>query len=63
LPLGWPASRFAEARDIVAAVRAGEPPSLSLGGGGRSLDEDGVLPIVTDRCETSCVWYVNPTVR
>ena len=60
----WPLDRFGEAEDAIAAVRGGEVPTLSLGGGGQSLEEDGVLPsVVVDHCQTSCVFYVSPVVR
>jgi hypothetical protein len=60
----WPFGRFGEAKDAIAAVRAGEAPMLTLGGGGQSLEEDGVLPaVVVDHCQTTCVWFVSPVVR
>ena len=56
----WHATHLTEARDLVARVKAGEAPSLEIGGGGMSMDEGGEsLPeIILERCPTTrAVWF------
>lgn len=58
----WHTESLDDAKSAIEAVHAGEAPSLSIGGGGISLEEGATsLPSeVTDLCPTSTVWFGAP---
>lgn len=57
----WHDSTIAEATRLVAAVKAGQSPMVSVSGGGMSVEEgasaDDFPSAVTQRCSTTTVWF------
>lgn len=51
--------------DLLAELKAGNPAQLSLGGGGRSLAEDGdVFPsALQEQCGATEIWYSNGSLQ
>jgi hypothetical protein len=60
----WHVSQLDEARQTVAAVRAGERPELLVGGGGISIVEGGqqveIPAVILERCAAIAVWFGSP---
>ncbi|NNF65107.1 MAG: hypothetical protein HKN07_12740 [Acidimicrobiia bacterium] len=58
----WHVDSIDQATATIEAVQAGQQPTLSIGGGGTSLEEGATsLPAeITDRCPTSAVWFGTP---
>jgi hypothetical protein len=58
----WHEDQIDQASQLIASIRGGDEPQVSLPGGGSSLDE-GDTPIpatITDLCPTRSVWYASP---
>lgn len=58
----WHQDQIDQATQLIASVKSGDEPQVSLPGGGISLDE-GDTPIaatITDLCPTRAVWYTRP---
>jgi hypothetical protein len=58
----WHEDQIDQASQLIASIKSGEEPQVSLPGGGTSLDE-GDTPIaasITDLCPTRVVWYTSP---
>lgn|GEM_PF-2489062 len=58
----WHEDQIDQASQLIAGVKSGDEPEVSLPGGGTSLDE-GDTPIaasITDLCPTRVVWYTRP---
>ncbi|MBL4685368.1 MAG: hypothetical protein JKY37_12310 [Nannocystaceae bacterium] len=57
----WHDSTIAEVTRLIAAVKAGESPTVSVGGGGMSVEEgasaDDFPSAVTQRCSTTTIWF------
>lgn len=58
----WHEDQIDQASQLIAGIKGGDEPQVSLPGGGTSLDE-GDTPIaasITDLCPTRTVWYTSP---
>lgn len=58
----WHEDQIDQAAQLIASIKSGDEPQVSLPGGGISLDE-GDTPIaasITDLCPTRVVWYTRP---
>lgn len=58
----WHEDQIDQASRLIASMKGGDEPQVSLPGGGTSLDEgDTPIPaIITDLCPTRIVWYTSP---
>jgi len=58
----WHEDQIDQASKLIASIKSGDEPQVSLPGGGISLDE-GDTPIaasIKDLCPTRVVWYTRP---
>lgn len=58
----WHEDQIDQTSQLIASIKSGDEPQVSLPGGGTSLDE-GDTPIaesITDLCPTRTVWYTSP---
>lgn len=58
----WQEDQIDQATQLIASIKSGDEPKVSLPGGGTSLDEgETSLPAsITDLCPTRTVWYTSP---
>jgi hypothetical protein len=58
----WHEDQIDQAAQLIASVKSGHEPQVSLPGGGTSLDESGtpIAASITDLCPTRAVWYTSP---
>lgn len=58
----WHQDQIDQATQIIANIRSGDKPQVSLPGGGISLDEGGtpIAATITELCPTRAVWYTRP---
>ncbi|MGH9166248.1 MAG: hypothetical protein ACREA0_17450 [bacterium] len=58
----WHEDQTDQASQLIASIKGGDEPQVSLPGGGTRLDE-GDTPIaasITDLCPTKVLWYTRP---
>lgn len=58
----WHEDQMDQASQLIASIKSGHEPQVSLPGGGISLDE-GHTPVaasITDLCPVRTVWYTRP---
>lgn len=58
----WHEDQIDQAAQLIARIKSGEEPQVSLPGGGISLDEGdtSIATSITDLCPTGVVWYTRP---
>lgn len=58
----WHQDQMDQATRLIASVKRGDEPQVSLPGGGISLDEGdtSIAATITDLCPTRVVWYTRP---
>lgn len=58
----WHEDQINQPSELIASIKSGDEPQVSLPGGGTSLDE-GDTPLaasISDLCPTRVVWYTTP---